>query len=309
MTASTSFTSRTLPWLKLGTVIDDPTVDAKTAAQLGGIDFEVETRSASFKGNSGWLTVPTRQGLVRKDTETFFDFVSTTYKVVQYAEAFEFMDGINPRYRAAGALNGGRQGFMVVQLPGHESFDPMPGGESDPHELYIILRTSHDRSKAIEVAVMPLRGLCMNQLGLPSLTRGAEQRWSIRHVGDPAKKLKAAQNALDRSLRYAEVYQNITQTLASMPISVEDARKVVQRVLPSRVRVDNQLAAIDAAFRSSPRVGFHGTGWALVNAVSEYFEHGRDSGCRTAQSRFTSGLEGDTAKYVGRTAQLLLNRA
>lgn len=309
MTTSTSFTSRSLPWLKLGAIIDDPSVNAQEAARLGGIDFEVETRKASFKNGDSWMTVPTRHGLVRKDTNTFFDFVSTDYRVVQYADAFRFMDEINPRYVAAGALNGGRQGFMVVQFPGYESFDPMPNGQSDPHELYVVLRTSHDRSKAIEIAVMPLRGLCMNQLSLPSLTRGAERKWSIKHVGDPAAKLRVAQNALQHSMQYAEVYRDMVQTLSSVPIGLEDARHIMRRVLPSRVKRDEQLAAIEAAFRSSPHVGFNGTGWGLVNAVSEYFEHGRTSGSRTAQSRFTSGLDGDTAKYVGRTAQLVLNRA
>lgn len=308
MTMSTSFTSRSLPWLKLGAVIENE-VNAKEAARLGGIDFEVETRPSAFGSDTGWLKVPTREGLVRKDTNTFFDFVSTKYRIVQYAEAFRFMDEINPRYVAAGALNGGRQGFMVVQFPGYESFDPMPSGQPDPHELYVVLRTSHDRSKAIEVAVMPLRGLCMNQLSLPSLTRGAERKWSIKHVGDPAAKLKVAQNTLQRALRYAEVYQGMVQTLSSVPIGLEDVRHIVRRVLPDRVKRNEQLAAIEAAFRSSPHVSFNGTGWGLVNAVSEYFEHGRTSGSRTAQSRFTSGLDGDTAKYVGRTAQLVLNRA
>jgi hypothetical protein len=41
--------------------------------------------------------------------------------------------------------------------------------------------------------------------------------------------------------------------------------------------------------------------------VSEYFDWGRNEGTRTAQSQFTSGLTGDTAKYFNRTAQLLLN--
>lgn len=308
---TSSFTTRELPWMKLGTVIDDPSVDSREAAKLGGIDFEVEVRRASFEGASpgSWIVVPTRHALVRKDRPVFFDFVSDSYAVVQYHEAFDFMDRINPRYVAAGALSGGRQGFLVVQLEGYESIDPAPLGESDPHDLYVILRTSHDRSKALEVAVLPLRNRCMNQLGLSLRTMGVEQRWSIKHVGDPLKKLSAAQDALTKTASYVDAFQGTVRQLASVRVGSSDVEHILKRILPNRPRRFEQLEAIQRAFSDNPQVGFGGTGWGLVNAVSEYFEHGRESGTRTVQSRFTDGLEGQTAKFVGRTAQLVLNRA
>jgi len=307
---TTSFTTRSLPWMKLGAVIDDPDVDSREAARLGGIDFEVETRDAAFRGTDGsWLKVPNRTALVRKDKPVFFDYVSSDYTVVQYAEAFNFMDGINPRYVAAGALNGGRQGFMVVQLDGFEQFDPEPLGESDPHDLYAIARTSHDRSKALEIAVLPLRDRCMNQLGLPLHSMRVKQKWSVRHVGDTLGKMAAAQETLTQTSKYLEAYQGAVRQLASVNVNAETARYVIRHVLPDRPKRDEQITAIVNAFQGSEYVGFNNSGWGLVNAVSEYFEHGRDSGARTPQSRFTDGLDGQTAKYVGRTAQLVLNRA
>lgn len=307
---TTSFTSRSLPWMKLGAVIDDPSVDSREAARLGGIDFEVETRPAAFKGDNGVLyTVPNRRALVRKDTPTFFDYVSDDYVVVQYGDAFDFMDAVNPNYVAAGALNGGRQGFMVVQFDGFESFDPGPNGESDPHDLYAILRTSHDRSKALEIALLPLRNRCMNQLGLPLRQMQVQQRWSIRHVGDPKKKMAVAQDTLRQAGSYLDAFQGTVRQLASVRITTDSSKIILKHVLPDRPRRDEQIAAITHAFKDSPEVGFAETGWGLVNAVSEYFEHGRGFGTRTDQSRFTDGFDGQTAKYVSRTAQLVLNRA
>lgn len=312
MTALTSsFTTRELPWMKLGAIIDDPSVTAHEAARLGGIDFEVEFRQSAFRGTDGksWITVPNRHALVRKDRPVFFDYVSSVYAIVQYADAFDFMDQVNPRYVAAGALNGGRQGFMVVQFEGHESLDPAPRDQSDPHDLYVILRTSHDRSRGLEVAVLPLRNRCMNQLGLALNTFGVKQRWSIKHVGEPLTKLKTAQDTLTKTASYVTAFETAVRQLTSVNVSRDDTRIILKRVLPNRPRRDAQISAIEAAFGDSPYVGFGGTGWGLVNAVSEYFEHGRDAGTRTAQSRFTDGFEGQTAKWVGRTAQLILNRA
>lgn len=305
---STLFTSREVPWYQLGAVIDDVSVDATRAAQLGGLDFDVEVRRSSFERADGatWRVVAERRALVRGDTEQFFSYVSPKYKVVQYRDAFTFMDTINPRYVAAGSFANGKQGFMVVQLPGHASLDPAPNGESDPHQLYVVLRTSHDLSKAIEVAVLPLRDRCMNQLTLPSFAADAPQRWSIPHVGDTTRKLAQAQRTLARAERYAEQFTQTTQRLAGVRVGVDDLRRVLRRVLPDRPKRPEQLAAIEAAFTSSERVGFTGTGWGATNAVSEYFEHGRDGGSRTQRARFIGGLNGDTAKYVRRTAQLLL---
>lgn len=311
--SQTMFSVRTLPWAKIGTVIDNPTVDAATAASLGGLDFDVELRPVTYKsvtteGKPTYKTIPNRKAVVRSDNEQFFSVVSTDYKPVQYRDAFTFMDGINPNYVAAGTLSDGKQGFVVVQLPGEETLNVELGDDVDPHGLFVILRTSHDLSKAVEVAVMPLRNKCMNMLGLPSLVAGAQQRWSFKHVGDPLAKLKLAQSTLARTSAYVDVYRNTVRQLHSVTLDDDSVKVVLKRVLPDRPKRDDQIAAIVAAYHDSPLVGYHNTGWGLTNAVSEYFQWGRNAGTRTEQSMFTSGLSGDTRKYVSRTAQLLLAR-
>ena len=255
------------------------------------------------------MQVPSRRTLVRTDTDEFFDYVSADYKVMQYAEAFDFMDEINPRYTAAGVMSHGKQGFIVAQLPDITAINVEINGEVDPHEYYVIIRTSHDRSKAIEVSLMPLRGRCMNQLALQSLTKDAPQRWSIKHIGNVQAKLAEAQKVLKVAPKYAEIFANKARQLGSVTVSDDDARSILKRVLPKRAKLDEQVDAIMAGYHDSPAVGFVGTGWGLANAVSEYFDWGRNTGTRTAQSQFTSGWTGDTAKYFDRTAQLLLNRA
>lgn len=308
-----SFTSRLAPWFKLGPQIDGD-VNAAEAAKLGGLDFEVELRPA-FRpvrraDGKGWNTqqVPTRRTLTRVDTDEFFDYVSADYTVMQYAEAFAFMDEINPRYVSAGVMSGGRQGFIVAQLPDVSAINVEINGEVDPHEFFVIIRTSHDRSKAIEVSLMPLRGRCMNQLALNSFSQGAPQRWSIKHIGDVKSKMIEAQKVLTVAPKYAEIYAGKARQLGSVTVTNEQAQEILKRVLPAKVKRDEQITAIMSAYQSNPHVGFTGNGWGLANAVSEYFDWGRNTSTRTDQSQFTSGLTGDTAKFFNRTAQLLLNR-
>lgn len=299
--------ARYLPWSRTGVELTGVT-DSATAVRLGGLDFDVGLRPAGFIDDGTWHRVPTRHAVVREDTGEFFDVVSTDYRLVQYRDAFAFMDAVDARYVAAGTLSGGRQGFIVIELDADGALDPAPNGESDPHDVYVIIRTSHDRSKAIEIAVMPLRGRCLNQLPLPSFTRDAPQRWSVRHVGDAEARLAEARLTLDRSLRYARVFHDTVRQLASVRVTAEDLRHIVRRVLPDRPRRDEQVHAIERLFRESPTVGFPETGWGLVNALGEHLEWGRHEGTRTAQSRFTAALQGDVLRYVGRATQLVLQR-
>jgi phage/plasmid-like protein (TIGR03299 family) len=305
-----AFSSRYLPWTKIGKTIDDPHVTAAEAAKLGGLDFDVEQYPAGYQKPDGtWVKVPTRFALVDPSHENdhWISFVSDDYRVVQYGEAFNFLDEINPRFVAAGPLSNGRQGFLVIQLPGHETLDYAPGGQSDPHQLYVVVRTSHDLSKACEVAVLTLRNKCMNQLALPSLTRDAPQRWTVRHVGDPHAKLKEAQRILTRSTRYAEVIGNRIEQLSSINVTPRRLSVILKQVL--RKSLANRDGMIENILQMAERhetVGFNGTGWGAINMVSEYFQWGRSTSTRTDQSIFTDGFDGDGARYTNVVAPALL---
>jgi phage/plasmid-like protein (TIGR03299 family) len=345
-TLDQSFSTRQVPWAKIGTVIDDPDVDSAEAARLGGIDFDVQLRPSGFwtshepaletgeedtqvsvldadgrplyfdvddniTTESGyWTTEPSRLAVVHADTQEWFSYVSTDYRPVQYREAFEFMDELNPRYVAAGALSGGRKGFMVVQLPDHMRSTVEVLDEEDPHDVYVVLQTSHDLSKGITVSLSTLRNRCMNMLVLPTFDSNAPQSWTIRHIGNPHEKLREAQLTLTRTGRYQEIFERTVEQLASVRVTSDDLRQIARRVLPSRLKtVEQQVAAIVNHFEHDETVGFRDTGWGAVNAMSTYLQWGRATAIRTAQSEFTSPLEGDAAKYVNNTMQLVMARA
>lgn len=341
-TMDQSFSARQVPWAKIGTVIDEPDVDSARAAELGGIDFDVDVHEAGYRINHepalddvgeqlhdvddrplfraptgeittdtvSWRNTPTRRAIVRRGTNEWYSYVSTDYQLVQFREAFAFMDTISPRYVAAGALSDGRQGFMVVELPDHERADVDVDGEVDSHRLYVVLKTSHDLSSGIKIAVTTLRERCMNMLTFPTFARDAPQSWSIRHVGDPRAKLEEAHKTLTNATRYQEIFERTVVQLASVHVSSDDLRQIARLVLPRRLKtIDNQVEAIVDKFERADTVGYHGTGWGAVNAVSDYLQWGRTTAARTPQSEFTSPLEGDTAKYVNNTVQLVMARA
>lgn len=305
-TKDTMFSTRQVPWMKLGELVDTP-VTAAEAAKLGGIDFDVTEQPVYFSVKEDgkpprFVKVDDRKAIVRKGTNEWLSIVSKDYPVVQYSEAFDFMDSISPKFVAAGALRGGRQGFMVVSMPGLEDLENI-----DPHKMFAVLRTSHDCTRAVEVMVMPLRGKCMNQLTLKSFRAKVDHRWSVTHTGDVKSKLSAAISTAQRVSEYTAAYSTNVEKLVDIKVSDENAENILMRVLPDRPKRQDQVTSILSAWHHRPEtVGFSGTGWGLVNAVSEYFEWDRKGG--SSESRFLAALQGQTHQAINKTAGLLMSR-
>lgn len=314
--ADTQFSVREAPWMKLGKLIEQP-VTAKEAAELGGLNFEVKMLDVGYHDGyidgtlipQNFVPIAKRRAVVAVDNGQFMGFVSSSkYNMLQYGEAFDFMDTINPQYVAAGALRDRRQGFMVVKPIG--DFQVLNG--EDPHELYAVMRTSHDCSRGIEVSVMPLRGRCMNQLTLRTFTKGAQYKWSIKHTTTMHEKLKEAQASLKKIGLYAKRFAEVAERCANVQLPEGKAREILTIAIPQpkgkTERVEQQykdrINAMIELWQMSPTVAYAGTGWGLINAVSEHYDWYRVGG--TPESRFLNALEGETHKRVNAVAGLVL---
>lgn len=301
----TMVTTREVPWMKLGKLADKP-MTAAEAAKLGGLDFEVEkwyVEGVNPDNTEERQRITERAMLVRKDNHQWLGIMSKEYPILQYSEAFDFMDTVNPTYVAAGSLKSGRQGFMVVKAP--ETITVLDG--EDPHELFLVLRTSHDGSRAIEITAMPLRFKCMNQLALQSFAAGATHRWSVKHTASMTAKLNDAQVSLKKLGAYAKQFEDVAHRLTNIKINDDHATKVLESVLPDRPKRDAHIERIITTWHQSDKVGFDYTGWGLLNAVSEDFDWGRGGG--TPESRFIGALQGQTRAALNRTASRLLQFA
>ncbi len=321
---SVQFTDRKVPWMKLGEITNGA-VTAQEAAAKSGLNFTVSLHDVYFScdaiftgavNDDGTPDAKTdtspeclrkmtnRKIVVRDDTLEPLSIVSAGYPVLQYGEAFDFMDTINSRYVAAGSLKGGRQGFMVVRAPDDMQVNVLDGG--DPHDMFMVLRTSHDLTRAVEVTAMPLRGKCMNQLTLTSFAANVKHRWSIKHTSTMQAKLAEAQNSVKQIGAYAQRFNELAKRLADIKVNDEKAKYIlISHVLPKvAAKKEDVAATIIEKWHNAPTVGWAGTGWGLVNAVSEYYEWGRSGG--SPESRFLAALEGQTHKAINKMAVMLL---
>jgi phage/plasmid-like protein (TIGR03299 family) len=300
----TTFTTRDVPWMQFGTRVTEA-VTAAEAMELAGLTWTAERRASTYPGADGTTkTFPGRSTLVRSDTDEPIDVVTSQYEVVQYSEAFDFLDVINPLFVAAGSLKGGKQAFVVVQAPTHLKLDLL-GGE-DAHDLYVVCRTSHDRSRGLESAVLPLRDKCMNQLAVSSLTSGARQRLTFRHTRNVHARLAEASAVLSNLGKYAEELERTANQLAAIDLELDEARRVLDEVVPEDLKShDDRVDTILGLYQNSSFNGYTGTGWGLLNAVSEFHDHYHGGDNRSAETRFRQGLAGSTQDAVDRTVRAL----
>lgn len=310
---ATMVNTRRSPWARLGTL---PLEDMSVAGALvaGGLDFTVSARDLAFApegahDGTAWTEAPHRKMIVRDDTGEPYDTVSAGYPVVQYREAFQVAEGYNAsgaRVVAAGTLKGGRQGFMVLTVPGIEHVDLLDG--SDPHDLFLTIRTSHDRTRKIEFAIMALRNKCTNQLPLATFARGAKQKWTVGHSGDVARRLETARVGISATVAYAAELADMAARLDRVQLDHDQATVILERVLPNKPQRPAKIEAVFTHWADDEVNGHPTTGWGLVNAVSEYYDWGRAGG--SAESRFAAALDGfgQTYKAVNTTKDLILSR-
>lgn len=309
------FSTREVPWMKAGVALIDQPVTAAEAAELGGLDFDIElwplqaVQYAPVEEEGGGRGIAVRQvdvsdrfAAVRTDTQEALSVVGSHYEVLNFAKAFDFMDTINPTYVAAGVRRGGREGYMVVKAPEHLSVDLVDG--EDPHDLYMVLRSSHDGSKKVEVSVLPLRGKCTNMLSLRGFSHGAQRSWGIRHTATMHEKLEEARESLENLDDYVKDLQDTSRTLAEIDIELEDAKRMLEWVLPDKPKRDENVSRILEIYKRDETNGYAGNAWGLVNGLSEWLDWGR--GSTSMDARFIGGLAGYGHNTLNRlTARLM----
>lgn len=297
------FSQRDVPWAKAGVSVIDRAVTAAEAAEMAGLNFEVDlVPSGHMEGKE---FVPNgRYEVVRADQHRSLATVGSHYNVLNFAEAFDFMDTISPRYVAAGLRRGGKEGYMVVQGPEHLRVDLLAG--EDPYDLYVILRTSHDGSKKVEGSVMPLRHKCINMMSLRGFSRKAKHRWGVTHTANMREKLAEAQASLANLDQYVEDLAITAERLAAIDVEIEEAKRLLEWALPDRPRRDENISTIIDLFQNSPTNEYRDSAYGLLLATTEWLDHFRDS--RSADARFIGGIAGFGHKTTNKLTGRLLSR-
>jgi phage/plasmid-like protein (TIGR03299 family) len=273
--------NRIVPWHGLGKVIEEAP-DSVAAIKLAGLDWDVvQTPIFARKQGGGaegeFETIPNYFANVRSDNNNALGIVTGRYQIVQNREAFTFTDSLisegEVKYETAGSLKEGRQVWMLARM--NREYDIL-GDKFDPYLCFV---NSHDGTGAVRVMMTPIRVVCQNTLNIAM--RQANRAWSSTHVGDMASKMAQAQMTLGLATEYMDALNEEANILAGISVSPAQVKEILDELLPVSTKTSERQAntlfmkrqSIEQALKADDISRFNGTGWAVVNAVSDFVTH------------------------------------
>jgi phage/plasmid-like protein (TIGR03299 family) len=275
------------PWHGLGfTVAPDATVDEWAVA--GGLKFTVVKGELLFKGADGVVREAgnklNRSVLYRDDTMAPLSIMSVSkYKIHQPADILSFIADVshamNWPVETVGSLFGGRKIWALLRIPEEYA---LPGG--DVVKGYLLVTTSFDGSTGTEFRYVTVRVVCNNTL---EMAMGEKAHGAIVYHSREID-IEAVKADLGIGLSVWSTFIEKAKALAAKTISTAQATTILRKVYgepkfvpaahgqlecvenPNVVRT---LGYFEGAGIGADMLSAKGTGWGLVNAVTQEVDH------------------------------------
>lgn len=133
------------------------------------------------------------------------------------------------------------------------------------------------------MSVTPIRVVCNNTLQL-ALTK-ARRCWAINHYRSLEGKVREAQQTLQLSSLYMGRFVEYGEQEAEHKLSPEQIEYIVDDVLFPKKRQmtaagntyrEKKISAFEACYNAPDLKAYRGTGWGIINAVSDYMFHAKN---------------------------------
>jgi len=220
-------------------------------------------------------------GMFRSDSNRYFGTVSEQYNEVQNIDLLRMPEllektGTKVEFVRAGEMNGGERIFAEYRLP--FSVDVRKVG--DLVQASIVSSTRHDGKGAVINNVLLNRLVCTN--GMTMKTGYALQY--ARHNAGVEAQIQEMKTTLIRAADDVKAFGELANGLASIYLSTEDIRAIVERMFyesdTNNIYVNAQkqekARSILSIFEANDNDAFkkqRGTAWNLLNAVTNYTDH------------------------------------
>jgi len=194
---------------------------ARDAATQAGLNWhvslaDVQALAVSDTGVSQ-LEVPNTFATIRTNndnTQSVLGTVGGRYKVFQNDEMFSALDLLvdsgDARYAYAGDVKGGAQVYMVLELPNEVKI------ANDPHACYLVARTSHDGSTALQISPSIQRLRCTNQIAGIFAKTGT---YTLKHTTNAEFKIEDIKRIIPVTYEGIKFYELIGNKLINEKIS------------------------------------------------------------------------------------------
>lgn len=327
MNQNIAVAARELPFLKyqVRDVVrpdHDGLMTASEALKSLDLDYTVEKRPifVQQKGEKrGRIRIPNMHATVRTDTETVLGVVGDRYQVVQNdilaGLGGALLDTGDALIESGWSLRGGRAAGLTFRIPSADI--SVPGDGDGALQMFLMLGNSHDGNSSVSGFIGPVRFACLNMLRL--FIRSAVSTFKIRHTSGVEGKIAAMRDALGMTFRYKIEFETLADQLVNTKLVESQIDEILRVAFPIKAdstdaqRDKSVQAAILENWQSSPTIeGVRETGWGLVNAANEYFEHLAPVRARSFDAESVRGisiLQGTAYQGTNRTATAVLAAA
>lgn len=275
-------------WHNLGQVV----VGAQSwedVRKLANLDFSVSKHQLY----GPWGEPIDQWGIFRDDNRRYLGPVGTVYKEIQNEYSGEFLDTLlgqmgGAHYESAGVLGHGQKIWAMARVP----LDFQVDGQ-DPHTTYLLFVNSHDGSTSATVKLTTVRVVCQNTLNAALAMNGVFTK--VKHTKDADNKLEAAKKMMGNAVKGVKDLEDKLTLLSRRMLDKETYVDSLNRIFPlpkgkkeneSSSRRDSLLSEITRLFEvndDNAFPDFRGTGFNLLNAITEYTDHLR--GTRVTKKR------------------------
>jgi phage/plasmid-like protein (TIGR03299 family) len=229
--------TRVNPYTIIGTHCEYEVNTAHDLMVKAGLDWEVTLENV-FINETDPIEVPDRYATVKWNEGRIepLAIVGSRYKVLQNSEIFSCLDDIvnnsDARYGAAGELKGGNVVWATIELPANVTVG------DDPHNAYVIARTSHDGSMPFQMTPVVNRIGCTNQINAAMMSGKAKGLYyRVKHSPNSSINVNDIRNAFKIMNEDIQKYATVSSYLRSIEFSNEEFKNFVKRVypLPSKI--------------------------------------------------------------------------
>lgn len=285
-----------VPWHGLGKEFkEDRPATSQEALIYANLGWKVNKRPLVLARNG--KTVDGHFEVYREDTDYTLGIVGKSYTELQQAEAFSFFDAIvgdnQAIFHTAGSLFNGKVVWILAKLPGD-----IKVSNDDCIEKYLLLTTSHDGSKAVQVMFTPTRVVCSNTLNI-ALREGGN-KVSIRHTSSVVENLKQAHKLMGITSKFYEEMGNVFNIFTKKAMNSKLLDQYIDAVFKPEVKEDEEEKEVNEYTRNTVIQLFESgkgnkgeTLWDAFNGMTEFVDHHRKRGAKEVEKRFNSLIFGN----------------
>jgi phage/plasmid-like protein (TIGR03299 family) len=229
--------TRQNPYTIIGTHSEYEVNSAHDLMVKANLDWEVTLENV-FINETDPIEVPDRYATVKWIDGRIepLAVVGSRYKVLQNSEIFSCLDDIvnnsDARYGAAGELKGGNVVWATIELPANITVG------DDPHNAYVIARTSHDGSMPFQMTPVVNRLNCTNQINAAMMSGKAKGiYYRVKHSPNSSINPDDIRKAFKIMNEDIQKYATVSTYLRSIEFSNQEFKNFVNRVypLPSKI--------------------------------------------------------------------------